>query len=153
MPARAEEVHHAEQEGVNFQLLTAPKRVVADENGRVIGLECSKMELGEPDASGRRGVVEIPNSEFVIDCDAIVVSIGNRPNPLIPMTCKNLKTTKKGTLEINPNTLETSMKGVFAGGDVVSGAATVISAMGQAKKAALSINKYLRGEPLEPVQE
>lgn len=153
MPARAEEVHHAEQEGVNFQLLTAPKRVVADENGRVIGLECSKMELGEPDASGRRGVVEIPNSEFVIDCDAIVVSIGNRPNPLIPMTCKNLKTTKKGTLEINPNTLETSMKGVFAGGDVVSGAATVISAMGQAKKAALNINKYLRGEPLEPVQE
>ena len=111
------------------------------------------MELGEPDASGRRGVVEIPNSEFVIDCDAIVVSIGNRPNPLIPMTCKNLKTTKKGTLEINPNTLETSMKGVFAGGDVVSGAATVISAMGQAKKAAESINKYLRGEPLEPAQE
>lgn len=149
MPARAEEVHHAEQEGVNFQLLTAPKRVIADENGKVIGLECTKMELGEPDASGRQGVVEVPNSEFVIECDAIVVAIGNRPNPLIPMTCKSLKTTKKGTLEINPNTLQTSMEGVFAGGDVVSGAATVISAMGQAKKAAASMNKYLRGEPLE----
>ena len=149
MPARAEEVHHAEQEGVNFQLLTAPKRVIADENGKVIGLECTKMELGEADASGRQSVVEIPNSEFVIDCDAIVVSIGNRPNPLIPMTCRNLKTTKKGTLEVNPETLQTSMAGVFAGGDVVSGAATVISAMGQAKKAAASINKYLRGELLD----
>ena len=149
MPARAEEVHHAEQEGVNFKLLTAPKRVIADANGRVVGLECSKMELGEADASGRQSVREIPNSEFVIECDAIVVSIGNRPNPLIPMTCKNLKTTKKGTLEVNPDTLQTSMAGVFAGGDVVSGAATVVSAMGQAKKAAASMNKYLRGEPLE----
>ena len=149
MPARAEEVHHAEQEGVNFMLLTAPKRVIADENGKVIGLECTKMGLGEPDASGRQSVSEIPNSEFVIECDAIVVSIGNRPNPLIPMTCKNLKTTKKGTLEVNPETLQTSMSGVFAGGDVVSGAATVISAMGQAKKAAVSMNKYLRGESLE----
>ncbi|MBR4597960.1 MAG: FAD-dependent oxidoreductase, partial [Opitutales bacterium] len=148
MPARAEEVHHAEQEGVNFELLTAPKRVVADENSRVVGLECVRMQLGEPDASGRRGVVEIPGSEFVIECDAIVAAIGNRPNPLIPMTCNNLKTTKKGTLEVDPETLQTSMAGVFAGGDVVSGAATVISAMGQAKKAAASINKFLRGEPL-----
>ncbi|MBO6101798.1 MAG: NADPH-dependent glutamate synthase [Opitutales bacterium] len=148
MPARAEEVHHAEAEGVDFRLLTAPKRVLADENSRVVGLECVKMELTEPDASGRRGVREIAGSEFVVECDAIVAAIGNRPNPLIPMTCKSLKTTKKGTLEIDPETLQTSIPGVFAGGDVVSGAATVISAMGQAKKAAFYMNKYLRGEPL-----
>lgn len=149
MPARKEEVHHAEQEGVNLQLLTNPKRVIADENGKVVALECVKMELGEPDESGRRSVTEIPGSEFQIPCDAIVVSIGNRPNPLIPMTCKSLSTTRKGTLEVDPETLQTSMAGVFAGGDVVSGAATVISAMGQAKKAAANINKYLRGEPLK----
>lgn len=148
MPARAEEVHHAEQEGVNFKLLTAPKRVVADEKSRVIGLECIQMQLGEPDASGRRSVVEIPGTEFVIECDAVVAAIGNRPNPLIPMTCSSLKTARKGTLEVDPVTLQTSIPGVFAGGDVVSGAATVISAMGQAKKAAANINKYLRGEPL-----
>lgn len=148
MPARAEEVHHAEQEGVNFKLLTAPKRVVADEKSRVIGLECIQMQLSEPDASGRQSVVEIPGTEFVIECDAVVAAIGNRPNPLIPMTCSSLKTTRKGTLEVDPVTLQTSIPGVFAGGDVVSGAATVISAMGQAKKAAANINKYLRGEPL-----
>ena len=149
MPARAEEVHHAEEEGVNFELLTNPVRVVADATGKVAGLECVRMELSEPDASGRRGVVEIKGSNFVIDCDVVVISIGNSPNPLIPMTCKSLKTSRKGTLEVNPDTLQTSVPGVFAGGDVVSGAATVISAMGQAKKAAASINKYLKGEPLE----
>lgn len=150
MPARAEEIHHAEEEGVELSLLTAPLKVIADECGRVKALRCMRMELGEPDASGRRSPVEIPNSEFDIECDAVVVSIGNRPNPLIPMTSKNLKTTRKGTLEVDPDTLQTSMQGVFAGGDVVSGAATVISAMGQAKKAAASINRYLRGEPLKP---
>ncbi len=149
MPARAEEIHHAEEEGVNFSLLTAPLKVIADENGKVKALRCAKCELGEPDASGRRSPVEIPDSEFDIECDAIVVSIGNRPNPLIPMTCKELKTTRKGTLEVDPDTLQTSMPGVFAGGDVVSGAATVISAMGQAKKAAHSIDKFLRGVPLK----
>ena len=141
--------HHAEQEGVNLCLLTNPKRVLADENGRVRAIVCSKMELGEPDASGRRSPVEIPGSEFEIECDAVVIAIGNRPNPLIPMTTSGLKTTKKGTLEVDPDTLQTSMEGVFAGGDVVSGAATVISAMGQAKKAAASINKFLKGEPLK----
>ena len=151
MPARAEEVHHAEEEGVNFELLTAPVRVVADETGKVTGLECVRMELSEADASGRRGVQEIKGSNFVIECDVVVVSIGNSPNPLIPMTCKALKTSRKGTLEVDPNTLQTSVSGVFAGGDVVSGAATVISAMGQAKKAAASINKFLRGEPLDEV--
>lgn len=149
MPARAEEVHHAEQEGVDFQMLTNPKRVIADENGKIVALECVKMELGEPDASGRRGVSEIAGSEFQIPCDALVVAIGNRPNPLLPMTCASLKTTKKGTLEVDAETLQTSMPQVFAGGDVVSGAATVISAMGQAKIAARSINKFLKGEPLK----
>ena len=149
MPARAEEDHHAEQEGVDFQMLTNPKRVIADENGKIVALECVKMELGEPDASGRRGVSEIAGSEFQIPCDALVVAIGNRPNPLLPMTCASLKTTKKGTLEVDAETLQTSMPQVFAGGDVVSGAATVISAMGQAKIAARSINKFLKGEPLK----
>ena len=149
MPARAEEVHHAEQEGVNFNLLTNPCRIVTDENDRVVAVECVKMELGEPDQSGRRSVKEIPGSEFQIPCDAVVVAIGNRPNPLIPMTTPALKTTKKGTLECDSETLQTSIPGVFAGGDVVSGAATVISAMGQAKIAARNIDKYLRGEPLK----
>ena len=101
------------------------------------------MELSEPDASGRQKPVEIPGSEFQIECDAVVISIGNKPNPLIPMTCKNLATTPKGTLQVDPETLQTSMEGVYAGGDVVSGAATVISAMGQAKKASANINAYL----------
>ncbi len=149
MPARAEEVHHAQEEGVNFQMLTNPKRVIADESGKIIALECVKMELGEPDASGRRSVTEIAGSEFQIPCDALVIAIGNRPNPLIPMTCSALHTTKKGTLEVDPETLQTSIPQVFAGGDVVSGAATVISAMGQAKIAAKSINKFLNGEPLK----
>ncbi len=149
MPARKEEVHHAQQEGVNFQMLTNPKRVIADEDGKVVALECVKMELGEPDASGRRSPIEVAGSEFQIPCDVIVVSIGNRPNPLIPLTCKGLKTTKKGTIETDPETLQTSIPQVFAGGDVVSGAATVISAMGQAKIAARSINKFLKGEPLK----
>ena len=149
MPARAEEVHHAEQEGVNFQMLTNPKRVIADESGKIVALECIKMELSEPDASGRRSVVEVEGSEFQIPCDALVIAIGNRPNPLIPMTCDALNTTKKGTLEVDPETLQTSIPQVFAGGDVVSGAATVISAMGQAKIAARSINKFLKGEPLK----
>ncbi len=149
MPARKEEIHHAQQEGVQFQMLTAPKRIVADENGRVVALECTKMELGEPDASGRRSPIEIKGSEFQIPCDVIVVAIGNRPNPLIPMTSPHLQTSKKGTIECDPETLQTSIPQVFAGGDVVSGAATVISAMGQAKIAAKSINRYLRGEPLK----
>lgn len=153
MPARAEEVHHAEEEGVDFQMLTNPVRVIADAEGKVMGLECVKMELTEPDASGRRGVKEIEGSNFVIACDVVVISIGNSPNPLIPMTCKNLKTSRKGTLEVNPDTLQTSIPAVFAGGDVVSGAATVISAMGQAKKAAASINRFLKGECLDAPKE
>ena len=143
MPARAEEIHHAEQEGVKLMLLTNPVRVVGDEEGRVKALECMKMELGEPDDSGRRRPIAVKGSEFIIECDTVVPSLGNRPNPLIPMTTPDLKTTRWGTLDCDPDTLETSMKGVFAGGDIVTGAATVISAMGAGKTAARSIHEYI----------
>jgi len=143
MPARSEEIHHAEEEGVQLMVLTNPTRIIGDENGRVVALECIKMELGEPDSSGRRKPVPVPGSEFLIECDTVVPSLGNRPNPLIPMTTPNLKTTRWGTLECDPITFETSQKGVFAGGDIVTGAATVISAMGQGKIAARSIHEYV----------
>jgi glutamate synthase (NADPH/NADH) small chain len=145
MPARAEEVHHAEEEGVEFQLLTNPVRVVVEEN-RVRGLECQRMELGPPDESGRQRPIPIDNSEFVIEADAVIVSIGNKPNPLLPRTSPGLKTTRWGTLAADETTLATSIPGVFAGGDVVSGAATVISAMGQAKQAARAMHFYMTGE-------
>ncbi len=143
MPARGEEIHHAEQEGVKLQLLTNPKRIIGDEQGKVCGIECVKMELGEPDDSGRRRPVQVKGSEFIIECDTVIPSLGNRPNPLISMSTPDIKTTKWGTLDCNPETLETSKKGVFAGGDIVTGAATVISAMGAGKKAAKSIHDYL----------
>jgi glutamate synthase (NADPH/NADH) small chain len=143
MPARGEEIHHAEQEGVKLMLLTNPVRVIGNEDGRVTAIECLKMELGEPDASGRRRPVPIKGSEFIIECDTVIPSLGNRPNPLIPMTTPDLKTTRWGTLECDPDTLETSKKGVFAGGDIVTGAATVISAMGAGKTAAASIHEYV----------
>jgi len=143
MPARAEEIHHAEQEGVKLMLLTNPVRVVGDEEGRVKALECIKMELGEPDASGRRRPIPVKGSEFLIECDTVVPSLGNRPNPLIPMTTPDIKTTRWGTLDCDPDTLETSKKGVFAGGDIVTGAATVISAMGAGKTAARSMHEYM----------
>ncbi|MEW6668750.1 MAG: NADPH-dependent glutamate synthase [Thermodesulfobacteriota bacterium] len=143
MPARAEEIHHAEQEGVKLMLLTNPVRVLGDEEGKVKALECIKMELGEPDSSGRRRPIPVKGSEFIIECDTVVPSLGNRPNPLIPMTTPDLKTTRWGTLDCDPDTLETSKKGVFAGGDIVTGAATVISAMGAGKTAARSIHEYM----------
>ncbi|MHC5057014.1 MAG: FAD-dependent oxidoreductase, partial [Planctomycetota bacterium] len=146
MPARAEEVHHAEEEGVVFHLLANPARILTDGENRVAGMECIKMELGEPDDSGRRRPVPIEGSNFEIEADAVIVAIGNKPNPLIPQTSPLLKTTRWGTIEANEETLETDMPGVFAGGDVVSGAATVISAMGQGKTAARSIHRCLVGE-------
>ncbi|MFO8055662.1 MAG: NADPH-dependent glutamate synthase, partial [bacterium] len=146
MPARAEEVHHAEEEGVEFHLLTNPVRVLADENNRVTGMECIQMQLGEPDDSGRRRPEPVEGSNFVIEADTIVVSIGNRPNPLVPQTSPDLEVTRWGTLVAEDETMQTSKPGVFAAGDIVSGAATVISAMGQAKTAARSIHKYLTGE-------
>jgi len=143
MPARAEEIHHAEQEGVQFHLLTNPQRILTDDRNRVTGMECLKMELGEPDASGRRRPVPVEGSNFLIEADAVVISIGNKPNTLIPQTSPDLKTSKHGTLIVDEKTMATPHAGVFAAGDVVSGAATVISAMGQAKIAARSIHDYL----------
>ncbi len=143
MPARLEEIHHAEEEGVQFKLLTNPVEILGDEKGNVIGMTCIRMELGEPDESGRRRPVPIPNSDFVIDVDTVVVAIGNSPNPIIPHTTPGLETSKWGTIIIDEETGMTSREGVFAGGDIVTGAATVISAMGAGKRAARGIHEYL----------
>ncbi len=143
MPARIEEVHHAKQEGVEFRVLQNAKRIIGDENGHVAGLECLRYELGEPDASGRRSPVAIPGSEFVLDVDTVVVAVGNASNPLIPATTEGLEVNKRGNIVVNPETNETSIPGVFAGGDIVLGAATVILAMGEGRRAAAGINAYL----------
>ena len=138
---------------MEIQFLIAPKRAVID-NGRLVGLECFRMELGEPDASGRRRPVEIPGSEFIFPCEMVVVAIGTKSNPLLTATSPELRINKWGYIEIDDN-LQTSMPGVFAGGDIVRGAATVILAMGDGKKAAGNIDAYLRGElaaPGEPVE-
>lgn len=144
MPARVEEVHHAQQEGVQFELLVAPLEVLGNEKKWVTGLKCERMHLGEPDASGRRSPVAIPGSEFVIDCDVVVVAIGTRANPLLTATSPELKLNRRGNIEVDPNGM-TSIPGVFAGGDIVRGAATVILAMGDGKRAAAAIDQYLRG--------
>ncbi len=146
MPARAEEIHHAEQEGVKFKLLNNPVRIIGDERHRVVGMECIRMELGEPDDSGRRSPVSVPGSEFILDLDTVIIAIGNRPNPLIPQTMSELKTTRRGTIMVDEDTMQTSVPGVFAGGDIVSGAATVILAMGQGRIAARSIHAYLKSK-------
>jgi glutamate synthase (NADPH/NADH) small chain len=142
MPARAEEVHHAEEETIRFEMLTAPLEVLGDKEGWVAGLKCIRMQLGEPDASGRRRPVPIPGSEFVIDCDLVIVAIGIGANPLLTRTTPGLKLNKWGYIETDEN-LMTSIPGVFAGGDIVRGSATVILAMGDGKKAAQNIHKYL----------
>lgn len=142
MPARAEELIRAEEEGIEFVLLVAPTEIIGDENGRVKQVELLKMELGEPDKSGRRRPVPVPGSEFKLDVDMVVVAIGNSPNPLIPRATPELKTEKWGGVIVTPEK-ETSIKGVYAGGDIVRGAATVISAMGDGKAAAKAIHSYL----------
>jgi glutamate synthase (NADPH/NADH) small chain len=144
MPARSAEVHHAEQEGIEFNLLTNPVRYTADERCWVKAVECLRMELGEPDASGRRRPVPVKGSEFQIPVDTVVVAIGNSPNPLIPQTTPGLETAKHGNVVADPKTGRTSKKGVFAGGDIVTGAATVILAMGAGRLAANSIDEYLK---------
>jgi glutamate synthase (NADPH/NADH) small chain len=144
MPARSAEVHHAEQEGIEFNLLTNPVRYIADEKGWVKAVECLRMELGEPDASGRRRPVPVKGSEFQIPVDTVVVAIGNSPNPLIPQTTPGLEVAKHGNIVADPKTGRTSKKGVFAGGDIVTGAATVIQAMGAGRLAANSIDEYLK---------
>ena len=142
MPARKEEQHHAKEEGIEFKTLCNPVEIVADENGRVNGMKCVRMELGEPDASGRRRPVEIPDSEFMLDVDTVIMALGTSPNPLIRSTTPGLDTNKKGCLLVNENEM-TTREGVFAGGDAVTGAATVILAMGAGKKGAEAIDKFL----------
>ena len=143
LPARREEVHHAKEEGIEFKLLHNPVAVIG-EDGWVKKLRCIRMELGEPDASGRRRPVEIAGSEFEIDVDTVIIAIGQGPNPLVQQTTKGLDTNKKGNIVANPETGATSKPGVFAGGDIVTGAATVILAMGAGKKAAAAIDEYLK---------
>ncbi len=145
LPARAEEVHHAEQEEIHFEFLTVPVRIVGDDQGWVAGLECVRTELGEPDASGRRRPIKIDGSEFVIPADIVIVALGTRNNPLLTSTSPDLRLNEWGYIQVDDN-LQTSMPGVFSGGDIVRGAATVILAMGDGKRAAASIDAYLRGE-------
>ncbi len=144
MPARDEEIEHAEEEGVDFKLLHNPIKYTGDENGRVRQMECIRMELGEPDESGRRRPVPVIGSEFTIEVDTVVVAIGNSPNPLIPRTTNDIIVGARGNIEANTETGKTSKKGVFAAGDIVLGAATVILAMGHARNAAAGINEYLQ---------
>jgi len=143
MPARIEEVHHAEQEGVQFYLLTAPTRFFGDDNGWVTGMECLKMELGEPDESGRRRPVPMKGSEFKLECDMAVVAIGAGPNPLLPTQTAGLELNKRGYIVADLETGKTTKPGVWAGGDIVTGSATVILAMGAGRKAANSVHEYL----------
>lgn len=147
MPARAEEIHHAEEEGLKFEFLVAPVEVMGNEKRWVTGLKCVRMQLGEPDASGRARPVTIPGSEFVIPCDVVVVAIGTRANPLLTATCPDLKLNKWGNIIVDDNGM-TSLPGVFAGGDIVRGAATVILAMGDGKRAARAMDDYLQKQPI-----
>lgn len=144
MPARLEEVHHAKEEGINFKFLTNPIRITGTDDGWVNGMICVKMELSEPDESGRRRPVEVENSEHFIDIDTAIIAIGQSPNPLIKSTTEGLKTQKWGGIIVEEETGATSLSGVYAGGDAVTGAATVILAMGAGKKAATAINNYLK---------
>ncbi len=146
LPARVEEVHHAKEEGIIFDLLTNPVEIYADEKGWVTGMKCIKMELGEPDASGRRRPVEVPGSEFVMELDTVIMSLGTSPNPLISSTTEGLETNKWKCIVAEEENGRTSKEGVYAGGDAVTGAATVILAMGAGKAAAKGIDEYLSGK-------
>jgi glutamate synthase (NADPH/NADH) small chain len=142
MPARIEEVHHAKEEGIEFHILQSPKRIIGDENSHVTAIECLKYELGEPDESGRRRPIPIEGSEFRIDLDTVIIAIGNAANPLIRQTTPGLEFNKWGNIVVDEN-CKTSLEGVYAGGDIVLGAATVILAMGQGRIAAAAMNEYL----------
>ena len=146
VPARAEEVHHAEEEGVIFDFLTNPTEILGDEHGNVVGMRCIRMELGELDASGRRRPVPIEGSEFEMAVDTVIFALGTSPNPLVFVDAEGLERSKWGTVVADPETGRATMPRVWAGGDVVTGAATVVSAMGAGKRAALDINAFLRGE-------
>ena len=145
LPARREEVHHAKEEGVEFMMLTNPVEILGNEDDFVKAVKCEKMELGEPDASGRRRPVEVPGSEFVLDVDCVIMAIGTSPNPLIKSTTKGLETQKWGGIIVDENG-KTTREGVFAGGDAVTGAATVILAMGEGKTAAKAIDEYIQSK-------
>jgi glutamate synthase (NADPH/NADH) small chain len=145
MPARAEEVHHAKDEGIDFRMLTNPIEMIGDERGSVTGVRCVRMELGEPDADGRRRPIPVPGSEHVIEASLVIVAVGTSANPLIQSTTPDLQTTRKNYIQADPETLQTSKKGVFAGGDIVTGGATVILAMGAGRRAARAIDAYLAG--------
>lgn len=145
MPARVEEVENAMQEGVKFEFLTIQKEILTDEQGKVIGLKCLKAELGEPDAKGRRRPIAIEGSDFVIPADSIIVAIGQKPNPIIPKTTPGLKMTQRGTLELKDDG-QSSIEGVFAGGDITRGGATVLLAMKDGIQAADKINEYLKNK-------
>ncbi|HDY68584.1 MAG TPA: bifunctional dihydroorotate dehydrogenase B NAD binding subunit/NADPH-dependent glutamate synthase [Candidatus Scalindua sp.] len=153
MPARIDEVHHGEEEGLIFKFLMNPIRILGDDKGWVKGMECIRMELGEPDQSGRRRPIPIAGSETILDVECVIVAIGNGPNPLIPTTTPGLETSKRGNIVADEETGVTSKKGVFAGGDIVTGAATVILAMGAGKKAAVAIDNYVMGRKPEPEPE
>ena len=146
LPARAEEVEHAKEEGIVFHLLNNPTQILGDEQGNVKGMECIRMELGEPDDSGRRRPVEVPGSEFVLDVDCVIMAIGTSPNPLIKSTTEGLETQRWGGIIVDEATGLTSREGVYAGGDAVTGAATVILAMGAGKTAATAIDQYIQSK-------
>ena len=144
MPARNEEIHHAEEEGIVFHYLTGPIQFLGNDKGMMEKMRCIRMELGEPDSSGRRRPVPIENSEFEIDTDCVIIAVGNLPNPIIPMSTPNLELTRWGTIVGDHETGQTNLKGVYAGGDIVTGAATVIEAMGAGRRAAVAMDKYLK---------
>ena len=145
MPARKEEIEHAKEEQIEFKLLCNPKRILSGKDGSVVGVECIKMQLGEPDASGRRRPVEIDGSEFILDVESVIMALGTTPNPLIRTTTEGIEANKRGCLVVDEN-MKTTKDGVYAGGDAVTGAATVILAMGAGKQAAKSIDEYLKGK-------
>lgn len=146
LPARVEEVHHAKEEGIIFKLLENPVEIIGNDKGDITHIKCIKMELGKPDDSGRRRPVPIKGSEHNIEIDTVIIAIGQTPNPLIRSTTEGLKTTSWGGIIVNEDTMETSIEGVYAGGDIVTGAATVILAMGAGKKAATAIDKYIKNK-------
>ena len=153
LPARAEEAHHAQEEGVQFRLLSNPVRILGNDEGWVTGVACVQMELGEPDASGRRRPVEIPDSHFTLPADAVIVAVGTSPNPLLKNATEALATDRRGHIVADEETCATSIPGVFAGGDAVTGAATVILAMGAGKDAATAIDRYIRAKAEAPAAE
>jgi glutamate synthase (NADPH/NADH) small chain len=144
MPARAEEVKHAREEGIEFRMLTNPVEFLGDKKGRLTGARCVRMELGEPDADGRRRPVAIAGSEFVLPAHVAIIGVGTTANPLIQSTTPDLATNKRNYIVADPETMRTSKRGVFAGGDIVTGGATVILAMGAGRKAAKAIDEYLK---------